>query len=56
MTITQLFNRMLEAIDLVLFLACPISISVMVHDKFLTLFAYYLSDLLSNSRGRPSGK
>lgn len=56
MTITQLFNRMLEAIDLVLFLACPISISVMVHDKFLMLFAYYLSDLLSNSRGRPSGK
>lgn len=56
MTITHLINRILEAIDLVLFLACPISISIVVHDKFLMLFAYYLSDLLSNSSRRPSGK
>lgn len=56
MTITQLFNRILEEIALVLFLACPISISVMVHDKFLMLFAYYLSDLLSNSSGRSLGR
>lgn len=55
MTITCLFNRILEEIALVLFLACPISISVMVHDKFLMLFAYYLADLLPNSRGKSSG-
>lgn len=56
MTITHLFNRILEEIALVLFLACPISISIMVHDKFLMLFAYYLSDLLSNSSGRSLGR
>lgn len=54
MTITCLFNRILEEIALVLFLACPISIFIMVHEKFLMLFAYYLPDLLSNSRGRSS--
>lgn len=52
MTIPCFFNRILEEMALVLFLACPISISIMVHDKFLVQFAYYLSDLLSNSRGR----
>lgn len=54
MTITRFFNRILEEIALVLFLACPISISVMVHDKFLMLFAYYLADILPNSRGKSS--
>lgn len=56
MMITCLSNGILEEIALVLFLARPISISIMAHDKVLTLFAYYLSDLLSNSRGRSSGR